>query len=303
MERKKVLIITSSVDETVTYIVNKYSESVDFFRVDVDRFGQYGFYIGNKGWCISKNQTNMTVDEVYSIYYRKPILPNLSSYERQYHPMIQRDIISVINGIADGFSGKVLTRPSILRRTENKVYQLLYVREKRWNIPHSYIGNVSSACRDYEKNESIIKPLTTGKIYGSNGWEIYQTNIFKGNDEDIGFTPLYLQEYMEKQFEVRVTIVGKYVYPIRIDTKNKIDWRADYRNHVYTQIICPSEVVKKCYEMMSDFDLQFGAFDFIVTPDDEWIFLEVNPNGQWLWLEQSLGLDISEKIIEYLIEE
>ena len=45
----------------------------------------------------------------------------------------------------------------------------------------------------------------------------------------------------------------------------------------------------------------FGAFDFIVTPENEWIFLEVNPNGQWLWLEQSLSLDISKKILDNLI--
>jgi D-alanine-D-alanine ligase-like ATP-grasp enzyme len=52
--------------------------------------------------------------------------------------------------------------------------------------------------------------------------------------------------------------------------------------------------------MMEDFHIVFGAFDFIVTPDDEWVFLEVNPNGQWLWLEESLQLDISQKIVEYL---
>lgn len=52
---------------------------------------------------------------------------------------------------------------------------------------------------------------------------------------------------------------------------------------------------------MKDMNLSFGAFDYIVTLDDEWIFLEINPNGQWLWLEQSLDLDISQKIIDYLI--
>ena len=54
--------------------------------------------------------------------------------------------------------------------------------------------------------------------------------------------------------------------------------------------------------MMDDFSLNFGAFDFIVTPDDEWIFLEINPNGQWLWLEQKLGINISKKIVEYLVD-
>lgn len=67
------------------------------------------------------------------------------------------------------------------------------------------------------------------------------------------------------------------------------------------QISCPDGIIMKCYKLMDDFNLAFGAFDFIVTPENEWIFLEVNPNGQWLWLEKSLKLDISKKIIEYLI--
>ena len=83
--------------------------------------------------------------------------------------------------------------------------------------------------------------------------------------------------------------------------KNKIDWRMDYQNHKYTIIDCPENIIKKCYQMMADFDLIFGAFDFIVTPENEWVFLEVNPNGQWLWLEKSLDLDISKKILDNLI--
>ena len=55
--------------------------------------------------------------------------------------------------------------------------------------------------------------------------------------------------------------------------------------------------------MLSYYNLVFGAFDYIVTPQNEWIFLELNPNGQWLWLEEALKLDISNKIIEYLSEE
>lgn len=300
-ETRRVLIITSSIDETTTYIISRYYKQADFFRVDVDKFDEYEFCIENEGWSISNDCFRITSEDIYSIYYRKPILPNLNIYDQQYHLMIQRDIIAVINGIVDGFSGKVLTKPSILRKTENKVYQMMYASRKGFNIPRSYIGNSRDDCIKYEKNTSIIKPITTGKTYGKNGWELYQTNIFKGVNEDIRLTPVYLQDYVLKQFEVRVTIVGKKIYPVRIDTENQVDWRADYQNHRYAQTICPDDVIMKCYKLMDDFNLVFGAFDFIVTPTNEWIFLEVNPNGQWLWLEQSLKLDISKEIVEYLI--
>ena len=53
--------------------------------------------------------------------------------------------------------------------------------------------------------------------------------------------------------------------------------------------------------MLEDLELKFGAFDFIVDEEDNWVFLEVNPNGQWQWLEEKLNLNISEKIVEYLV--
>lgn len=302
MKLKKILIITSSVDETVSYIMKKYSEIVDFFRVDVDKFSEYRFCIGNSGWSISDKYSTIDSESIYSIYYRKPMLPDLRMYDSQYHLLIQRDIISIINGIVDSFPGRVITKPSILRKTENKVYQMIYASKYGWSIPKSYIGNDEEKGGEYTQLMSIIKPLTTGKTYGKNGWELYQTNMFKGIKEDISLTPIYLQQYIRKQYEVRLTIIAREVYAVRIDTKNKIDWRLDYQNHRYTLIICPEDIIKKCYQMMDDFNLIFGAFDFIVTPEDKWVFLEVNPNGQWLWLEQSLNLDISKKILDNLIK-
>lgn len=299
MNRKTILIITSSIDETATYMITKYSNTTEFYRVDVDCFGEYKFNIDNEGWRISNGKQSICSKNVRSIYYRKPILPSLNEYDPQYHLMIQRDIIAVINGIADSFSGKVLTRPSLLRKSENKVYQLMYASKNKWTIPVSYIGNNSETCKCYEKDLSIIKPLTTGKTYGRNSCEIYQTSMFRGAGE-IDITPIYLQRYIEKSFEVRITIVGHSVYPVKIETKNKIDWRADYENHRYTLIDCPNEIIEKCFQMMKDFSLSFGAFDFIVTPENKWVFLEINPNGQWLWLEKCLNLDISQKILEYL---
>mgnify|MGYP003178473868 FL=1 len=179
---------------------------------------------------------------------------------------------------------------------------MIYASKYGWSIPKSYIGNDEEKGGEYTQLMSIIKPLTTGKTYGKNGWELYQTNMFKGIKEDISLTPIYLQQYIRKQYEVRLTIIAREVYAVRIDTKNKIDWRLDYQNHRYTLIICPEDIIKKCYQMMDDFNLIFGAFDFIVTPEDKWVFLEVNPNGQWLWLEQSLNLDISKKILDNLIK-
>ena len=99
-----------------------------------------------------------------------------------------------------------------------------------------------------------------------------------------------------------LTIVQEKIFAVRINTINQIDWRMDYIHHQYTVISCPIYIQEQCKKMMRDMEINFGAFDYIVTPDDEWFFLEVNPNGQWLWLELNQKINISEEIVNYLLE-
>lgn len=75
---KKILIITSSIDETTTYIMNKYSNQVKFLRIDVDKFDQYKINIENEGWMIANNNFEVSSEDIYAIYYRKPMLPDLN---------------------------------------------------------------------------------------------------------------------------------------------------------------------------------------------------------------------------------
>lgn len=302
-DRKKVLIITSSIDTTVDYIIERYKTGVNFFRLNVDEINRYNISIGNnKFWVIEDKECDRIIEkrQVHSIYYRKPRLPDLQYYEKAYHNMIAKDIIAVINGLVDEFDGKVLTKPYILRKIENKVYQLLYAEKNQFLIPNSFIGNDGLQASRFIKPQSIIKPIGTGKLISGNHCELYQTSYFKELDEDISLTPIYLQEYIEKSYEVRLTWINDTVFPVKIVSADKLDWRKDYNGHQYSMIECPTSILEKCRKMLLDFELTFGAFDFIVNEKNEWIFLEVNPNGQWQWLESALNIGISGKIIEYL---
>ena len=64
----------------------------------------------------------------------------------------------------------------------------------------------------------------------------------------------------------------------------------------------PDAVKAFCIKFLQDMHLNFGCFDFIVTPQDQFVFLECNPNGQWLWIEQETGMPISQAIAEYLMK-
>jgi len=302
---KNILIITSSIDCTVDYFIEKNVNIASFFRINVDELNSYSISIGDSNlWSITNINTKKTIEkkDIHSIYYRKPMFPNLSEYETYYHNMIQKDILALLHGLVDAFEGKVLTKPSLLKIAENKVNQLIYSRENHLNIPKSFIGNRNEDQKNFSLVKSIIKPLTTGKIYTDDSCEIYQTNYFEYKNDDISLTPIYLQEYIEKQYEVRLTVINNHFYAVRIDTLDKLDWRKDYDNHKYSLIECPEKIKDECLKILNHYNLVFGAFDYIVTPENKWFFLELNPNGQWLWLEEALNLKISNNIFDYLEE-
>jgi glutathione synthase/RimK-type ligase-like ATP-grasp enzyme len=60
-------------------------------------------------------------------------------------------------------------------------------------------------------------------------------------------------------------------------------------------------LIKKCKAFLYQLDLNFGCFDFIVDENENVFFLECNSNGQWLWIEEDTGMDISGAVAEWLI--
>lgn len=295
----KVLIITSSIDYTVDYIISKY-QGIDFYRLNVDLFNSYQILITNSGWSIESDTGKINHDQVISIYYRKPMLPYLDEFDFAYREMIGQDIISTINGIVDSFDGLVISKPFLLRKTENKVFQLQTLQKLQVPFPISLIGNTYDMDLQIYSESKVIKPLTQGKIDKGKQFEFFQTSLLTKSVGDISLTPVYIQEEIQRSYEVRITCIDEHIWPVRIDTSERVDWRRPTAKNEYSVITVPEYIKSMCMRILSDFNLRFGAFDFIVTPNGKWFFLEVNPNGQWLWLEQLLDLNISEKLVELL---
>lgn len=300
MYMSKILIITCSYDKTIDYIIEKNKYRANFFRFNVDLFADYGITIFNSYWEISYRNNTINSNTTLSIYYRKPTFPDTSDFAPEYRRIINSDILAIIDGLANSFSGVVLTKPYLLRQAENKIFQLIYAKSHSILMPKSFIGN-----NDYWKcinDQRIIKPISVGKIETSSGIAIIQTNLMHENDsyDSPELTPVYIQEYIKKSFEVRITVVDDDFFAVKIVSDNMIDWRAG-NNNQYEIIDIPIEI-KKCIKMMmKDFQLRFGAIDYIVDVDGKWYFLEINPNGQWQWLECILGLSISDSIMNMLL--
>lgn len=111
------------------------------------------------------------------------------------------------------------------------------------------------------------------------------------------------QEQIDKHADVRVTAVGRKLFPVAIHSqegRGKVDFRLDYSVPMHEHSL-PQAVAESCLNVMRALGLNFGAFDFALARDGTYYFLEVNPAGQWLWMEEGLGLPISRELARLLV--
>lgn len=306
---KSILIITNSFDKTATYIEKTYGNLAHFFRLNVDKINQYDITVRQDKISIKDltSKQSISSEKIYSVYYRKISFPALSEYDSSYHLLMKSEIYSLIRGIADTVGSRALTRPSVLAKADNKIVQLKVAQECGLLVINSLITNNNFEAKKFIGNNDanfIVKPLSTGKIYYQNKIETIQTNLVENKKIlNLEKCPSYFQNYVKKSFELRITVVNGHLFPVKIISKDKIDWRS-YKNQIeYYKAKVPVNIEQSIRKMMFNLNIKFAAFDFIVGTDNKYYFLELNANGQWQWLEKALNIPISLEIVRYLLGE
>jgi glutathione synthase/RimK-type ligase-like ATP-grasp enzyme len=153
--------------------------------------------------------------------------------------------------------------------------------------------------------------LSSFAIYDDGKELVVFTNPVKPEDladlSGLSLCPATFQERLAKSLEIRVTVVGQHVMSAALDSKASAraahDWRRDGLRMLqdWRPYQLPGEVEEKILRLMDYFSLNYGAIDIILTPDDRHVFLELNPCGEFFWLERTPGLPISEAIASVLL--
>lgn len=125
-----------------------------------------------------------------------------------------------------------------------------------------------------------------------------------GMDDQLVIVPGIYQEYCEKSYEIRITIIGEEIFIAKIDSQaqdiTSVDWRKDQLINMYSPGMLSNSTLNKLKKFHKTCNLVYAAYDFIVDKFGNEIFLECNPGGQWLWIENALQSPISEKIAHRL---
>ena len=201
-----------------------------------------------------------------------------------------------------------------IRHAENKQLQLQVARQLGLEIPRTLVTNDPAAVRAFAESCAggvVTKMLSSFAVYEEGRELVVFTNPVKPEDladlSGLSLCPMTFQEMIPKALELRATVVGERILTASIDSQASAraahDWRRDGLRMIedWKPYELPREVEEKILRLMDYFTLNYGAIDLIVTPDGRHVFLEVNPAGEFFWLERTPGLPISDHIADVLL--
>lgn len=185
-----------------------------------------------------------------------------------------------------------------------KFRQLEIAKSVGLAIPETIVTNVyAQAKRFLEENKSraIFKSFAGNEDF----WQ--PTRIYKDEYEEylknnIGFCPVIFQKYIDGKFDYRVVVVDEEIFAVRFDLANsryKYDVRIDTKNKA-SAISLDDKYKMKILEYMKVAGINYGAFDFREDENGELYFFEVNPAGQFLYLDHLAGTSISKAMADAL---
>jgi len=264
---------------------------------------------------ISINEQSFSLNSIKSVWFRKSEAPNLPvdmiSEGSQFY--LLNNISRFLGGYWEDANWFWINKPSKIQAGENKIRQLSIAKQLDFPIPKTVITNNPKTVREFiELHGNVIaKSLAPPVVEADNSrWGLFTHVVTLQDVSDemsVRISPCIFQERISRKSDLRITVVGKKVFAAEIivdaHERDNPDWRSiDPQYLKYKPFMLPSKLSNYCINFLSELGLSFGAFDFILTDNGDIFFIEVNPSGQWGWIEHETGLPITKELANLLID-
>lgn len=322
LSRDVVLLITHSKD---FFTIDRVSQAIQKrgafpFRLDTNKFPQevqLKAHMGKFGsnYILKYGDYSINSEQVQAVWMRRVWHSQLSeNLAPHFRAACVRESSATLEGFWDGLKdARWVDNLQRINVAENKLYQLRLAQEVGLAIPQTVVTNLPEEARElfYNVNGKMVAKLLTPLSYSmeSSSFFLY-TSAVQEKDlleaDSLRYCPMVFQEQIPKLRELRVVYVNGNFFVGALDAsryKNStVDWRhASSDACIWEYHELPDDIAIRIKMYMLRLGLTFGAFDFIQTPSEEYVFLELNPTGEWGMLERDLDYPISEAIAEALL--
>ena len=259
----------------------------------------------------------ISANEIHSVWARKVWPPRVANdLDERYRSMCVSESAAALEGFLDALhSARWVNDLHRERDAENKQLQLRLAKRAGLRVPRTLVTNDPAAARQFfaeTEGQTVAKLLRPLNVSMEADKPFVYTNRVREEDlagaETLRHSPMVFQELIPKACELRVACVAGETFAGALDasgtSRGHTDWRRAAPAECRWQMAqLPTGVASNLQVLMSELGLVFGAVDLICTPSGEYVFLEVNPSGEWGMLERDLGLPISEAIAKALLDD
>ncbi len=260
-------------------------------------------YSNSSNTLLSREKDLISVKQLDVIWWRR------FNYSQKVNPEITDDIIiDLINNecneallglMINEFSGIWINEPSATRRAENKLIQLKIAEQTGFHVPKTIVSQDPKQIRKFcevMNNDVIVKP-----IKGTNHRAVFTRRINEEHlkyDYSIKLAPVIYQEYIPGYKHIRAHCFGDSIYAALIETE-ELDWRENL-NIPFRKIDLDKDLKNLIRAVVKNLGLRMGIIDLKISEDSVPLWLEINPQGQFLFIEGMTGLDLISYFAKFL---
>ncbi|WOX11331.1 ATP-grasp ribosomal peptide maturase [Streptomyces sp. N50] len=246
------------------------------------------------------------LEHVRAVYWRRPVWPAFEHLGADDARYAAAQVRYGLGGILYALDGPLwVNHPLRDAAADYKPAQLAVAQRLGLTVPPTLVTNDPDKARQFTAAHGpVIAKTLRWTPYERDGvpmtsWA--EPVAADEIDDTLRASPHLFQARVDKVADLRVLIVGRRVFAVRIHSA-LLDWRTDYDALSYSVVDLPERLVKSLHGVLDHFGLVSGSFDLALDGAGEYHWLELNPNGQWGWLEEETGLAMSAAIAELLIQ-
>jgi len=310
-----VLVLARDLDPTADRMVTVLGErGVEVLRFNTAWFPtrvQVSVELRDGRWCgrLTAPHATLDLDAVQAVWYRSPeayrMPPELSPAEAD-HARVEAKY--GLGGVLASLPVLWCNHPARVADSAYKPVQLAHATAAGLTVPDTLITNEADAVRKFAADGPIVTKLVGGMALDEDGFRknVYTRRVTEDDLADmrgVGHTTHLFQRWVPKARECRAIIIGEHVTATAITAGSPaayVDYRTDYTSVSYELVTPPEQVTTGIRRLMDSFSLVYGALDFVITPDGEWVFLEINPTGQYGFIEHATGAPLTAQLADLL---
>ncbi|MFF8789201.1 MvdC/MvdD family ATP grasp protein [Streptomyces sp. NPDC015125] len=297
-----VCLVTQDDNGTADRIVLELANlDVPVLRLDLADFPHHvrldGMFDGDTWTGTLKNRGHtVALEDIGAVLWWHPGTPRIASdgLSEAETTWIQRESAAGLVGVLAALNCVHVNHPAATRAAQLKAEVLAQAARCGLGVPATWIGNDPTGAGDFlsaTPSGAVCKSLVSPALVDHRSYRSFHTSRVEAVDDSIGLSAHQLQRAITKEFEVRLVVVGADMYAARIDAHSpaaQADFRSDYDALTYRHTCIPKAVRRGVTDLLDHYGLSFAAIDLLVDTSGRWWLIDLNPAGQYDWLQKEL---------------